>query len=1084
MDVDVDGVTRRINLDARIAEASAHLQKIFRDCYKNKTKKDWVDGPATAKEFISKLGKQVYDKSQKIQKKYLEDGIVKNWDISLITRLLEDLLPPSKKNTYKTHLDNLKLIRNSLAHLSSPMLTVNDENGFTNDLVNCLTGLDMNQAEVQRIREIDHKKELDLARLADSRPKSPMFKAAEDEILQLIAQGKFTEAESKANESILNLTEAIEKSAIYEHLAEMFLKQYDDKKEAELLIDAHVNAEAAIQLNPLSPTGYRIRAEVCERQEELPEALSYFKLALMHHPTNGYLQAKIGNIKNQIVTSKSTLDLDPNAKVKTIDQEKQEYLNGLKSKGINMTMEQLHQINMEQWKQIPGMEQEMKAEEYLRGTATIKPNLKKAVELYEEAVNLNNTGAMFDLAFVYIRNPELKKSIADAMALLERAARMPLTMQLFNQTVPRNGVVEAQYNLGMLYDRGTRIPRNLDKAIEWYTMASQNGSAEASCDLGNIYASQERWDFDKAEKAYKFGISKGNTGSRANLVGLYLKVGDHENALKQHSAGLQDQNPKSIQDHNFVMQTINKIKDGTFKPPHTRLKQAKEVYDFVKGVDKLIAPIVDASSNIGEKLQPHFKYLEKCEKEGSGMAKILLESGRLFAESVKHYEKGNQGESIICFGKALCVSELPIAMTPDRAMTISAWVNKVLAVEKDNKSELDRYARVANFWVIMSIGKGPQVSEKFMKESIAKYPDFCPFYYLRGTSLGFLERYEEAIEMFTKAMQLDPNDYEYEYSLAGVLRLSQQNGNPEKAITHYKKFIEAAPKDHRLVPESYYCIATCYLDLMLKKKDKAIAEQVKLYYIKGLESQRDQLSIPFENEANAKFMVEFYLKKIYPEHELKPKPQKTTNEGEVGLDTGRVFVLKNNANFCKQLFSLGDDKPSFDVSFDTGTAKLSGKSLIGLKEITLGEMDASKDKVATGFVLSVTCVGYICYGSIPSVDFLVQDTNKQVERISVYNISKGFGDIKEKFAFGTKYLILNPYYKLGAADGIPTLRCDSPSSHLIEDGFDDNLCAVCGEVGNAKILCPGCKRFRFCSERCQNYCQTELHHKKLCKFLK
>ena len=49
------------------------------------------------------------------------------------------------------------------------------------------------------------------------------------------------------------------------------------------------------------------------------------------------------------------------------------------------------------------------------------------------------------------------------------------------------GDVEAQYNLGVMYDEGTGVEQDFGKAAEWYRKAAERGFLEAQYNLGMMY---------------------------------------------------------------------------------------------------------------------------------------------------------------------------------------------------------------------------------------------------------------------------------------------------------------------------------------------------------------------------------------------------------------------------------------------------------------------------------------------------------------------------------------------------------------------------------------------------------------------
>lgn len=49
------------------------------------------------------------------------------------------------------------------------------------------------------------------------------------------------------------------------------------------------------------------------------------------------------------------------------------------------------------------------------------------------------------------------------------------------------GVVEAQYNLGLMYDNGTGVPQDSAEAARFYRLAAEQGDSNAQNNLGIIY---------------------------------------------------------------------------------------------------------------------------------------------------------------------------------------------------------------------------------------------------------------------------------------------------------------------------------------------------------------------------------------------------------------------------------------------------------------------------------------------------------------------------------------------------------------------------------------------------------------------
>jgi TPR repeat protein len=85
------------------------------------------------------------------------------------------------------------------------------------------------------------------------------------------------------------------------------------------------------------------------------------------------------------------------------------------------------------------------------------------------------------------------------------------------------------YNLGCHYDK----INDLDNAIKYYLMASDNGDSDAMFNLGCYY--DELQDWTNATKYYLMAIEKGNTDAMHN-IGIYYEniKKDYKTAYKYY----------------------------------------------------------------------------------------------------------------------------------------------------------------------------------------------------------------------------------------------------------------------------------------------------------------------------------------------------------------------------------------------------------------------------------------------------------------------------------------------------------------------------------------------------------------------
>ena len=85
------------------------------------------------------------------------------------------------------------------------------------------------------------------------------------------------------------------------------------------------------------------------------------------------------------------------------------------------------------------------------------------------------------------------------------------------------GDMRAQYNLGVLYDRGLGVPQNFAEAAKWYLAAAEKGHTNAEANLGYAYEQGRgvAQDFGEAAKWYRRAAERGDIAAQANLGTLY-----------------------------------------------------------------------------------------------------------------------------------------------------------------------------------------------------------------------------------------------------------------------------------------------------------------------------------------------------------------------------------------------------------------------------------------------------------------------------------------------------------------------------------------------------------------------------------
>lgn len=104
------------------------------------------------------------------------------------------------------------------------------------------------------------------------------------------------------------------------------------------------------------------------------------------------------------------------------------------------------------------------------------------------------------------------------------AARAQQIMEQ-NRPLAKSGDASAQYNMGVLYDRGYGVDRDYAKARQWYEKAAAQHYARAEHNLGIMYEAGKGVprDLGKAAHWFRRGADDGQTASQNNLAVLYMK---------------------------------------------------------------------------------------------------------------------------------------------------------------------------------------------------------------------------------------------------------------------------------------------------------------------------------------------------------------------------------------------------------------------------------------------------------------------------------------------------------------------------------------------------------------------------------
>ncbi len=87
------------------------------------------------------------------------------------------------------------------------------------------------------------------------------------------------------------------------------------------------------------------------------------------------------------------------------------------------------------------------------------------------------------------------------------------------------GDVDAQFNLGRMYDNGHGVPQDYKEALKWYKLAADQGDASAQAALGYMYDIGQgvAQDYKSAIKWYKLAADQGYDSAQYNLGLMYTR---------------------------------------------------------------------------------------------------------------------------------------------------------------------------------------------------------------------------------------------------------------------------------------------------------------------------------------------------------------------------------------------------------------------------------------------------------------------------------------------------------------------------------------------------------------------------------
>ena len=80
------------------------------------------------------------------------------------------------------------------------------------------------------------------------------------------------------------------------------------------------------------------------------------------------------------------------------------------------------------------------------------------------------------------------------------------------------GEANAQYNLGVMYDKGQGVPQDYREAVKWYHKAAEQGDASAQSTLGGMYYFGQGVPQDFVQAHMWFNLAAANVATGKNYA--------------------------------------------------------------------------------------------------------------------------------------------------------------------------------------------------------------------------------------------------------------------------------------------------------------------------------------------------------------------------------------------------------------------------------------------------------------------------------------------------------------------------------------------------------------------------------------
>ena len=1084
-------VLNYFKLDLLLARSCGPLRHLFRNRYSQcNGGQTWNDIPACGNHFFTSFNtknKQIGLTS--VQKTSVSNGDSNEWDLTTLFALLLNSDRPNTLNAAEIQqldeenklLKQLKEIRNQLAHHASKSIAHAKFNQLWTDLTAILVAFGDTDTELDKLKEDG----------VFESTTQPINEENAKEALRLNSLGTQAHKDGKYPEAVTLFTKATvlagvsnhDRAICFSNMAASRLSLYE-QQETSFNIFEFIDAEDeryralqdAKQARNLWSTWWKGHFRVGKAHASLNEhekAMNSFQRAFALDPTKNEIQKELDESRIWLHRQSQPEYLDPKLYTKTIPEmlNEQQQKFGTDPETVRKSYSLLEQMD-------PSAADVLKGHQYELGDTDVKQDYEQAAKYFAKAASQGNAEGMYNLARLTDRGLGVKKDYNFALKLLEQAAAQSPEHPIL-KCCPNVGVAEAEHALGVRYFEGISVRKDLSVAACWYQRATDHGSALAANNLGSMYLDglAVDKDLDKAEQLLELAARRGNPLAMSTLAELRLNKNDFQMAKIWYDRACEAGNVVAQKNRNEFARKLEKIQQCS----PNELEAGKAVNKLISLLQtKITASVASDHSYIQD-----YNMLSEHANRGSITAKQLCAAVEHFLEALNillfSEDLTEEQEDVFvhelsqCYRIETIVAQIPCEMHKGVSDVIDRVLTRCTQVSSSVGFQLDEDVRLCYATLHMN---SYELIDEFLGPCKQKYPKSIYFFLISGAVNGFLRRPRDALYNINQGLLIEPENCELLYHKAVLLR--HLGIDIDEAIKAYQTFLRVAPKDHRKVPEVYYEMAICYAYNYMP--DVARDSVIKLYK-EGKEAEKRQLPcfLPYKSENIA--FIKPIVDIIEPEDNIEPVP--VNNRKQHLTDPHRVEVIKKHREWEGTSFQEKHN-PAYKVISCTLKPRVkqqAARSLIGLKSITLKEIDPTKDQVYNGYVLSVTIIEET-YSWTPSIHLVIEDENFDCERMLVYGFPEDQGEylVSKLYTIGSKMHIINPYLRIGANDRKASVRVDDFSSIVMQSESERilNMCRYCCEA-NASKNCGRCQRAHYCSKECQTMDWQLLKHKLICE---